>query len=670
MSSTELPIKGKAASRARGRYTTKACEECRQRKAKCDGKKPRCSRCAQYNAHCQYSGTEDGRRPAPKSYVLLLRQRIASLEKLLEIHGIDPRTDHDVSATRESGAVHTGEDPQIFSMSPSVDELCQYLKGRLSLDETMNFDQDGEMRYFGPTSGRLQFKSPEPGEEDRQENAYAVPEVEPVLQSIDEFLNIRIADPTIEESGISKALQDELVDLYFAWEQPWYPLVDETLFRESLETRGPYWSLLLHYSLLAVGARYSDSPEVRSDPSDSNTAGQPFLERAKTLLHQEMEHPNLLTIQALGNIGLYYIAVGSDAAGWLHHGMANRLSLDIGLNMDPAGFKGTTTMTPRELRLRRQVYWALYCHDKLFATYTGRVCSMLDQQAAVDLPAAIEEDQHATSHTPENIQKILIPLQRAMIALCRIKERILSSLWGPRHLTKPHERFNLLRTCLLDLRTWFYDLPQELRIDRANDVPHVYTLHMIYHTARILLTRPFLAHSLEHKRAEGSSESMAVAKSVRRESAKGICATGQKYRRVFQSFHRSPMSAMHSTLCAAVALLEDQESPSNAHYLACCITVLDELSTSWHPALFIGNNLRRLCPSISSQVTSRSGGSSENSFETQDLVVESDLAEVPTYEGGSDWQAGGGGGLAPWSHLPGDYGLFELLNHTTWDRPW
>jgi hypothetical protein len=57
--------------------------------------------------------------------------------------------------------------------------------------------------------------------------------------------------------------------------------------------------------------------------------------------------------------------------------MANRLSLDMGLNLDPAAFEGALSMSPKEIQLRRQIYWTLYCHDKLAASYTGRICSML-----------------------------------------------------------------------------------------------------------------------------------------------------------------------------------------------------------------------------------------------------------------------------------------------------
>lgn len=69
--------------------------------------------------------------------------------------------------------------------------------------------------------------------------------------------------------------------------------------------------------------------------------------------------------------------MGSDSAGWLHHGMASRLALDMGLNLDAAGFAKENGMSMDEVELRRQIYWALYCDDKFSALNNGRVCSML-----------------------------------------------------------------------------------------------------------------------------------------------------------------------------------------------------------------------------------------------------------------------------------------------------
>lgn len=68
-------------------------------------------------------------------------------------------------------------------------------------------------------------------------------------------------------------------------------------------------------------------------------------------------------------------ARGADAVAWLHQGTAHRLALDMGLNFD--GTFGLGSMSAEEVGLRRQIYWALYCTDKLHATYSGRVCTML-----------------------------------------------------------------------------------------------------------------------------------------------------------------------------------------------------------------------------------------------------------------------------------------------------
>jgi hypothetical protein len=174
--------------------------------------------------------------------------------------------------------------------------------------------------------------------------------------------------------------------------------VNEKLFRDSLACGGGrYSSPLLLTCILALGSRYCDRIEVRSDPTDSNTAGKRFIERAEKLVQHDLRWPKITTIQSLAIMGSVYIvslikgvsrkrlkvngekfqAMGSDAAGWLHQGMANRLALDMGFNMDPAVLAGAVALPAIEIELRRQIYWALYCHDKLSASYTGRVCTLL-----------------------------------------------------------------------------------------------------------------------------------------------------------------------------------------------------------------------------------------------------------------------------------------------------
>ena len=106
---------------------------------------------------CQYSTAEDGRQPAPKSYVVMLRNRIELLERILRNNGID--ADASVAQLMAENNVSKQPTDPGCSASSNMDDLCVTFDGALTLDESLNFDQDGEVRYFGPTSGRLLFRS-------------------------------------------------------------------------------------------------------------------------------------------------------------------------------------------------------------------------------------------------------------------------------------------------------------------------------------------------------------------------------------------------------------------------------------------------------------------------------------------------------------------------------
>lgn len=99
---------------------------------------------------------------------------------------------------------------------------------------------------------------------------------------------------------IDADLQAELINLYFTWQNPWFPVLDESLFRKCLQqSSGRYYSPLLLNCVLAAGSRLSDRLELRTDPNDANTAGFKFLEEAEIQLHYDMKAPNLATVQAV-----------------------------------------------------------------------------------------------------------------------------------------------------------------------------------------------------------------------------------------------------------------------------------------------------------------------------------------------------------------------------------
>ncbi|CCF45849.1 nitrogen assimilation transcription factor nirA, partial [Colletotrichum higginsianum] len=127
----------------------------------------------------------------------------------------------------------------------------------------------------------------------------------------------------------------------------------------------------------------------------------------------------------------------------------------------------------------------------------------------------------------------------------------------------------------------------------------VYTLHMVYHTCCILLFKPFLIKPKDAP-VVPKTDTAKRAEEFCIESAKRICHAGKKYRQVFGSFRRSPISATHCILTATLVLIQyaspdpdfaNTGRPCCTLYIEACLEILKELSTSWKPACRTRANL-------------------------------------------------------------------------------
>jgi hypothetical protein len=95
----------------------------------------------------------------------MLRNRIDLLEQVLQLHCIDinasiaaiKRARHSDNPAMGTASLVAGD--RTLRDSSNVDDLCTAFEGIFSLDESLNYEQDGEIRYFGATSGRLEFRS-------------------------------------------------------------------------------------------------------------------------------------------------------------------------------------------------------------------------------------------------------------------------------------------------------------------------------------------------------------------------------------------------------------------------------------------------------------------------------------------------------------------------------
>ncbi|GAB1200680.1 hypothetical protein APSETT444_010055 [Aspergillus pseudonomiae] len=460
---------------------------------------------------------DDGRGTAPKAYVRQLQARLNILERILWLHSIDV----DASAAQLLAQDVVPNNTSLTTGGSSAfDQLCTAFEGTLYLDDYLNFDSDGEARYFGSASGRTAFQGCNASLE------------HPNLERHIEAPNM-YTQAISNGAQIPEELESHLLELYFTWQSPFCQVVDEALFRESKANNGRYFSPLLLNCILASASRYSDRVEVRSDPQDSNTAGRAFLEMAEALLYLDLRRPNITTLQSLAVLGTAYV-----------------------------DFQGVVGLP--------------------------------------SLPSPTDQPDQRYTSTPVS-QALLVHFQRSLIALSQILEKIHLNLYAPKRLAHGGQKRSFFDSCLLALKTWCYGLPPELKPVRSgtpNKFPQAYTLCMIYNTAIILLTKPYLAdhgsrRSPSPQQPQQPLDSLAQkASTIQLEAAKQIGSLGEQYREVFGSFRKSPITATYCSLSAALALLNpypqgaQDAGPGNIDMekVNSCLKTLQELSESWVPA--------------------------------------------------------------------------------------
>lgn len=218
-----------------------------------------------------------------------LQSRIDWLERELSQYQSPARqASQDVSS--EIAPVQAAE---VDNFLDPIDDLTNVI-GRLNVSE------DGQTSYFGPRSN---FN---------------------LSQHLNRPTDVSVSTnvPVHLVTGISAALQDQLLDIYWTWQNPWNYLVHKARFLQELHSSpGRYCSPLMLHAILSLAARFSDDIELRTDPSDPDTAGCRLAEEAKKLLYHEMETPTVSTVGATMVLSMREMAVDKEAVGWTYAGI-------------------------------------------------------------------------------------------------------------------------------------------------------------------------------------------------------------------------------------------------------------------------------------------------------------------------------------------------------------
>lgn len=339
------------------------------------------------------------------------------------------------------------------------------------------------------------------------------------------------------------AEQEHLLDLYFTYVHPSFPIIHKEAFFNAFKTahiggdspqsttssdassthprpfnsRPRPISTLLLLAMFAIAARYSSSsvPPPPPDGSMMWPAGDDFFDQAKVILDRSYASSRSSTCQALLLMGYREIGIGAMAQAWTYIGMAVRMAQDLGMHRSADGWArvglGGRLFNDWELHQRKRIWYGCVIMDKYVSTYIGRPLSIFERDFNTPLPSENnpEEFEEWKPHTTDTddanrfesvavapVEGRIVSCFNASATLSGLLSVIVQSIYAAHPVSSRHTESVILES---QLDKWYIELPEHLRHEPGSSkhpvpLPHVLTLHMQYWCAVLLLHRPFIRH--------------------------------------------------------------------------------------------------------------------------------------------------------------------------------
>merc|ERR1719262_1807367 len=425
---------------AKRRRIARACDMCRKKKIKCDGKMPACTHCINYKTECVFTQVEKKRNP-PKGakYIEGLENRLGRMESLLRLSGLlteddNGRTDlgtleKRLADKRESqrASAAPGSNPASPSQASQNEGSGSTPRSTVASPEqsTTNGDKEkrksgtpekseeevealsdmmcslvtnncGETRYIGSSSGfsifspkGISWVNEKTGDSsfqqmissasvDENKWMYWKPEV---FGDLFERRIFRRLPPKNECLSLLKDFFENFNCMFPLFHQPTFMhLVDRQYSQDPYEGSGWWASLNV---ALALAHRLRVMSNLVPKAEDEKTWG--YLKNAIAVVTElTMRNTDLLSVQALLGMGLFLQGTPNPQPSFFLVAAAIRSSHSIGLHKRGSGFN----LNPIEIEQRKRVFWIGYMLDKDICLRSGRPPAQDDDDMNVDLPSA------------------------------------------------------------------------------------------------------------------------------------------------------------------------------------------------------------------------------------------------------------------------------------------
>ncbi|PYH87932.1 C6 transcription factor [Aspergillus ellipticus CBS 707.79] len=390
---------------------SRACENCREQKAKCTGHRPSCQRCQEAGIRCSYGDRKREKMAKQLSdltsqvqvYEALFRELAPKLDfetaHYVEQILTDQRDDIEhLSSLQASVVSSTSTVPDAtFVSNPSP---CSSLAAFDYTNEDFNRDEKIQaMGFVGEHSEiawlyRLKRLLERSNSTPLRENwdRHSVSSVNFFLDDSD-IPVINDVDPS-QRPPLTVA--DQLVDSYFQAVHPSFPIVGKMIFLAQYKSfysatfvrPGKRWLAILNL-IFAIAAKLTRDLHDGTNPGSDDSLV--YFSRAWKLSMDDtplLDHPNLQQVQVEGLTSFYLMSVGQVNRSWRICGISIHSAVTMGLNL--RNESNSIVHVSKETRYR--VWWSLYMLDNLLCVVTGRPPSTSDKFCNTPLPVPFREE--------------------------------------------------------------------------------------------------------------------------------------------------------------------------------------------------------------------------------------------------------------------------------------
>ncbi|KAF7554737.1 hypothetical protein G7046_g6738 [Stylonectria norvegica] len=540
---------------AKRRRIARACDMCRKKKIKCDGKMPACTHCINYKTECVFTQVEKKRNP-PKGakYIEGLENRLARMEHLLHLAGLlddddgaidlgalekklteknrqsrqasmatastptspsqaasaPEGTDSTPHSTLTSPNPAKEEKRKPSTSTPAVDadgeeqEEVEALSEMMCSLVTNNY---GETRYIGSSSGFSIFSpkgvswvNAKTGDESFQSMISEVSVDDhkwtnwkpEVFRDLFQRPVFRPLPPKHEAMSLLKDFFENFNCMFPLFHQPTFMhLVERQYSSDPYEGSGWWASLNV---VFAIAHRLRVMSNLVPQEEDEKAWG--YLKNAMGVFSElTMRNTDLLSVQALLGMALFMQGTPNPQPTFLLIAAAIRLSHSIGLHKRGTGFN----LNPIEIEQRKRVFWIAYMLDKDLCLRSGRPPAQDDYDMNVELPDAEPFDN--IGNIPLADGKGKMNLFRVMCEFATIESEVYKRLYSVQATKQSDgELLNTIGELDQRLEDWKDRIPIDFRPEheiKASHTPlilHVVMLHFTYYNCLTTIHRMSVHH--------------------------------------------------------------------------------------------------------------------------------------------------------------------------------